>query len=35
VGEDGGTSSLSRFLDGWLDAMRLLKEKEALGFTSW
>jgi hypothetical protein len=35
VGGGGGTSSLPRFLDGSLDAMRLLEEGEALGFTSW
>jgi hypothetical protein len=35
VGGGGGTSSLSRFLDGCLDAMHLLEEGEALGFTSW
>jgi hypothetical protein len=29
------TSSLPRFLDGSLDAMRLLEKEEALGFTSW
>jgi hypothetical protein len=34
VGGGGGTSSFPRFLDGSLDAMRLLEE-EALGFTSW
>jgi hypothetical protein len=31
----GGTSSLPGFLDGSLDAMLLLGEGEALGFTSW
>jgi hypothetical protein len=35
VGGGGGTSSLPRFFDGSLDAMRLLEEGEALGFTSW
>jgi hypothetical protein len=35
AGGGGGTSSLPRFLDGSLDAMRLLEEGEALGFTSW
>jgi hypothetical protein len=35
VGGGGGTSSLPRFLDGSLDAMRLLEEEEALGFSSW
>jgi hypothetical protein len=35
AGGGGGTSSLPRFLDGSLDAMRLLEEEEALGFTSW
>jgi hypothetical protein len=35
AGKGGGTSSLPRFLDGSLDAMRLLEEEEALGFTSW
>jgi hypothetical protein len=35
AGEGGGTSSLPRFLDGSLDAMRLLEEEKALGFTSW
>jgi hypothetical protein len=35
VGGGGGTSSLPRFLDGSLDAMHLLEEGEALGFTSW
>jgi hypothetical protein len=37
-GSAGGgseTSSLPRFLDGSLDAMHLLEEEEALGFTSW
>jgi hypothetical protein len=34
-GEGGGTSSLPRFLDGSLNAMRLLEEEEALGFNSW
>jgi hypothetical protein len=28
-------SSLPRFLDGSLDAMRLLEEEEDLGFNSW
>jgi hypothetical protein len=35
AGGAGGTSSLPRFLDGSLDALRLLEEEEALGFTSW
>jgi hypothetical protein len=35
AGGGGGTSSLPRFLDGSLDAMHLLEEGEALGFTSW
>jgi hypothetical protein len=35
AGGGGGTSSLPRFLDGSLDAMRLIEEEEALGFTSW
>jgi hypothetical protein len=35
AGGGGGTSSLPRFLDGSLDAMRLLEEGESLGFTSW
>jgi hypothetical protein len=35
AGGDGGTSSLPRFLDESLDAMPLLEEGEALGFTSW
>jgi hypothetical protein len=35
TGGGGGTSSLPRFLDGSLDAMRFLEEEEALGFTSW
>jgi hypothetical protein len=35
AGGGGGTSFLPRFLDGLLDAMRLLEEGEALGFTSW
>jgi hypothetical protein len=38
LGSAGGgddTSSLPRFLDGSLDAMHLLEEGEALGFTSW
>jgi hypothetical protein len=34
-GGGGGTSSLPLFLDGSLDAMHLLEEGEALGFTSW
>jgi hypothetical protein len=34
-GGGDGTSSLPRFLDGSLDAMRLLEEGEALGLTSW
>jgi hypothetical protein len=34
-GEGGGTSSIPRFLDESLDAMHLLEEGEALGFTSW
>jgi hypothetical protein len=34
-GGGGGTSSLPHFLDGSLDAMHLLEEGEALGFTSW
>jgi hypothetical protein len=37
-GSAGGgdrTSSLPRFLDGSLDAMRALEDEEALGFTSW
>jgi hypothetical protein len=33
VGGGGDTSSLPCFLDGSLDAMRLLEEGEALGFT--
>jgi hypothetical protein len=35
AGGGRGTSSLLRFLDGSLDAMRLLEEEEALGLTSW
>jgi hypothetical protein len=35
AGGGGGTSSLPRFLDSSLDAMHLLEEGEALGFTSW
>jgi hypothetical protein len=35
AGGGGGTSSLPRFLDGSFDAMHLLEEGEALGFTSW
>jgi hypothetical protein len=35
AGGGGGTSSLPRFFDGSLDAMRLLEEEEALGFTFW
>jgi hypothetical protein len=35
AGGGGSTSSLPRFLDGSLDAMRLLEEGEDLGFTSW
>jgi hypothetical protein len=35
AGGRGGTSSLPRFLDCSLDAMCLLEEEEALGFTSW
>jgi hypothetical protein len=36
IGGGDGTSSLPRFLDGSLDdAMCVLKEEEALGFTSW
>jgi hypothetical protein len=35
AGGGGGTSSLPRFLDGSLDAMHLLEEGEALGFTFW
>jgi hypothetical protein len=35
AGGGHGTSSLLRFLDGSLDATRLLEEEEALGFTSW
>jgi hypothetical protein len=35
AGGGGGTSSLPRFIDGSLDAMHLLEEGEALGFTSW
>jgi hypothetical protein len=35
TGNDSGTSSLPCFLDGLLDAMRLLVEGEAIGFTSW
>jgi hypothetical protein len=35
VGGGCGTSSLPCFLDGSLDAMRLLEEGESLGFTSW
>jgi hypothetical protein len=35
AGGGGGTSSLPRFLDGSLDAIHLLEEGEALGFTSW
>jgi hypothetical protein len=35
AGGGSGTSSFPRFLDGSLDAMRLLEEGEALGFTSW
>jgi hypothetical protein len=35
AGGGGGTSSLPRFLDDSLDATHLLKEEEALGFTSW
>jgi hypothetical protein len=34
-GRGGGTSTLPRFFDGSLEAMRLLEEEEALGFTSW
>jgi hypothetical protein len=35
AGRGGGTSTLPRFLDGSLNAMRALEEEEALGFTSW
>jgi hypothetical protein len=35
MGGGDDTSSLPRFLDGSLDAMRLLEEEEAFEFTSW
>jgi hypothetical protein len=35
TGGGGGISSLPCFLDGSLDAMHLLEEEYALGFTSW
>jgi hypothetical protein len=34
-GSASGTSSLPHFLDGLLDAMRLLEQQEDLGLTSW